>query len=76
MIFCMGRCFESHALSTRVTSQPVSRQAVESGSESGGRCSEVRVIRVVAYVQPLNASPELKDWCIALEAMTEMGKRA
>lgn len=50
LTFCMGRCFESHVLSTRVTPQPVSKQAVESVSESGGRYSGVRVIRVVAYV--------------------------
>lgn len=61
LIFYIGRCFESHVLSTRVTSHPVSKQAVKSGSESDGRCSEVRVMGAVAYVQPRNASPKPKD---------------
>lgn len=74
LTFSVGRCFESHVLLIRVTSQPISRQVVELGSESGGRYSKVRVIKVVAYVQPLNASPESKNWCTALEAMTEMGE--
>lgn len=65
----MGRYFESYVLSTKVTPQLVSRQVVESRLEFGGKCSRVRVIRVVAYVQPLNASSEPKDWCIALDAM-------
>ncbi len=72
LIFYIGRRFESHALSTRVTLHPVSRQAVESGSESNGRYSGVRVMEVVAYVQPLNASPKPKDWCTVLEAMIGM----
>lgn len=76
LIFCMGRHFESYVLSTRVTLHLVSRQAIASGSESGSRWSGVRVTRAVAYVQPLNVSPEPKDWCTTLEAMTRMGERA
>lgn len=73
LIFCIGRRFESNALSTRVTLHLVSKQVVESRLESGGRCSGVRVIRVVAYVQLLNISPEPKDWYTIQEAMIGMG---
>ena len=50
LIFYIGRRFKIYALSTRMTSHPVSRQVVELGSESDGRYSEMRVMRAMAYV--------------------------
>lgn len=56
----------------RVTSQPMSKQAVESGSKLVGKCSGVSMIEAVAYVQPLNPSPDPKDWCIAFNITMKM----
>lgn len=76
LIFCIGRHFESHILSTRVTPHSVLRQVIDLGLEFGGGRSRVRVIRAIAYIQSLNASSEPKNRCIALEAMIRMNKTA
>lgn len=54
----------------------VSKQLVKLELKSGSRYSRVKMIMAVVYVQPLNASPELKDWYIALETMIEIEKAA
>ena len=49
-IFSIGKRFESHALSTRVTSHPISRQAIKSELTFDSSCLWVRVMRAIAYV--------------------------
>lgn len=76
LIFCIGRHFESHGLSTKVTLHLVSTQAIKSGLKSGEKCLGVKVTRAVTYIQPLNANLKSKDWYTILEAMIGMGKTA
>lgn len=76
LIFYIGKRFDGDVFSTKVTSHLVLRQAVNSGSEFDGECLGVRVIKVIAYVQPLNVSPEPKNWYTTLKAMIEIDKIA
>lgn len=70
LIFNVGRYFESQSLSTRMTPYPISSQTMYLRLKSSGRCLEMRMIIMIAYVQPLNASLESKNqYIVALEVM-------
>lgn len=72
IIFCVEKCFKSQSLLIRVTPYPVSKQIIDLGLQSGSRCSEMRVIVAMTYVQSLNISLKPKDWYIVLEAIIEI----
>lgn len=52
--------------------QLVLRQIFDLRSKHKGKCLEAKIIKAVAYVQPLNARRNLMKHCIGLKAITEI----
>lgn len=76
LIFYIRKYFKSQVLLTKMTLYLVSKQVINLELESSGRYLKMKMIIVMVYVKPLNTSPELKNWYIALKAMIEIEKAA
>lgn len=74
LIFWQGSFIASQSLSTRVTSQPVSRHTEPLGSVGDGKAAELKVIEVVTKFQPLKARPDPGADNFAADLRTSLAK--